>query len=75
MKIQYQFWRTIEVRQICHLEVDVPDDLAKDKPLADSTAAATLRAYRETMAWENDGTPNIMQSGFKRCVELPPEAD
>jgi hypothetical protein len=75
MKVTYQFWRRIEVRQICQLEVDVPDDLANDRYLADHTAAATLRTYEKTMAWENDGPLCTTESGYVRCAELPPEAD
>ncbi|HVQ44528.1 MAG TPA: hypothetical protein VMT30_06185 [Candidatus Saccharimonadia bacterium] len=71
MKVTFEFWRIIKVRQICQVEIDIPDQLQKDKYLPEAMAQATYRTQHDTMPWENEGSISVEQYGNQRCYDDP----
>jgi len=71
MKVTFEFWRMIKVRQTCQVEIDIPDHLQKDKYLPEAMAGATYRNQHDTMPWENEGSVFVEQYGHARRYDDP----
>lgn len=68
VKIKYEAWRRLVVRQSCIIEIEVHDFIANDPYATDSAMNAYIKQNEDTIEWKEDSVYKE-NSGHNRITD------